>query len=102
MIKKHHLLLLLIAFSLIFALHAADDESTQSQIERLEKELDHYRKQAVNEELNAQQSMRTDWSKFTQDINQSEETEKHVLDLKKQIQELKQQQSQSQQPSSRP
>lgn len=78
--------------------HANNNPQTQTQldlenidleIQLLNRQLEKRRKEASNQELEAQPYMRYHWQEFTEDIDHSENREKEVLDIKEKIQKLK-------------
>jgi hypothetical protein len=75
-------------------IHAADNANAarindiNSQIEVLQEQLKIERRHALNESVEAQPDMRVNWGKFIGDIEGVEDTEHHVLAIKKEIQKL--------------
>lgn len=68
-----------------------DIQSIDQQIESLEKQLAQLRRNMLNSEIHAQTYMIDNWHEFAEEINRSEDNEKVILMVKKQIQELKDQ-----------
>jgi len=58
------------------------------EIEFLEKQLKQMRKQALNNEIHAQPYMIDNWHQFAEEIKNSEENEKKIVEIKRKIQEL--------------
>lgn len=63
-------------------------QNINQQIDSLEKQLSEMRRKAVNKEIHAQTYMIDNWHEFAEDINAAEESEQHILAIKKKIHEL--------------
>lgn len=97
MLNLSPILILIFAFN-FFSFHSQAETPTSStlnelqsidqEIADLEKELENTRKKIFNKELQAQPYMFDNWHEFAQDIDITEEGEKHISAIKKKIQEL--------------
>jgi hypothetical protein len=65
-------------------------KNLNQEIESLHNELVKMRKDSLNNEMHAQPYMFDNWHEFTESIKLSEESEKNILKIKKQIKDLTQ------------
>lgn len=68
-----------------------DMERIEKDLQNLDTELKQYRIKSLNSEQQAQPYMRDDWNQFTKEIQTSEKDEQRVLEIKKRMDELKEQ-----------
>lgn len=82
--------LLLPAFTITADTTPSAPQNIDQQIEFLENKLADLRNKYLNQEIHAQPYMIDNWHQFAEDIRQTEEHEKEILEIKKQINDLKQ------------
>lgn len=63
-------------------------QSIDRQINSLNKDLARIRKEALNQEINAQQYMIDNWQEFAENISLNETSEKEILEIKEKIKTL--------------
>jgi hypothetical protein len=83
-----------------FGIAAEEQSAPASEMERLEKNLENLRLKALNEEVEAQRLMRSNWEQYLQKIEAIEQDEKEIVELKKKIAALKKQQEPKAKPES--
>lgn len=94
----HPRLFLIFIFTVLSAISHADAESTpqiqnelqgiDQEIDFLKKDLKKLRKDALNQEIHAQQFMFDDWHEFSENVAKAETNEKQILEIKEKIKAL--------------
>lgn len=65
-------------------------EKIDNEIKELTTSMDHLRKEALDKEIKSQPLLFDNWEEFAKGIEDNEEDEKHILQIKKQIETLQQ------------
>jgi chromosome segregation ATPase len=63
-------------------------QNIDQEIDFLNKDLEKARKNALNQEIHAQQFMFDNWHEFSENVGQAETNEKQILEIKKKIKAL--------------
>lgn len=66
------------------------EDEINREIDSLNSELQSTRQEALNKEMKAQPLMLDNWKEYSENIQSEENTEKHILELKKKIEALEQ------------
>ena len=74
-------------------------QEIDAEIATYTEQLQSYRKQAFNDEMEAQLGMRLQWHEYVQDVEKEEDAEKKILEIKKKIAQLTQEKEEIQQNS---
>ncbi len=88
--KWPFLLLFTLASQLNFANSNRTIEEIDAEIAAYTEQLQAYRKEAFNDEMEAQPGMRLQWHQYVQDVEKEEGAEKKILEIKKKIEQLTQ------------
>ena len=88
--------LITLALLAMFQITSAEQNAKaqpDTELQILEHKLEILRVKALNEEMEAQQLMRSNWQAYLQKIEAMEKDERQILELKKRIAVLKNQQA---------